>query len=110
MSNTDKARQILILRYSQLSNRSVEKIMTTFQYKPIDDVIKKHEKALIISIVMVVIVIVTLTFLFISLYSSTEIPYSLIPTLLFLLICLRAVQLNSEIKYILKVLKEIGVR
>ena len=51
MSNTDNARQILIQRYSKLSNQSIEKIKSKLETKSIDDVILKHEKVLTISII-----------------------------------------------------------
>ena len=37
MSNTDNAKQILIQRYAELSNQSIEKIKSKLEAKPIDE-------------------------------------------------------------------------
>lgn len=82
MSNTDNARQILIQRYSKLSNQSIEKIKTNLVTKPIDDVIVKHEKILTFSIVLIVIIIVALIVQFISLYNFKSNSLGLISNVL----------------------------
>jgi len=110
MSNTDNARQILIQRYSKLSNQSIEKIKSKLETKPIDDVIVKHEKALTFSIVLIVIIIVALIVQFVALYNSKSISLGLITNVLILIIFQKGLHDNYEIRHILKTLKEIGLQ
>jgi len=109
MSNTENVRGILIRRYSKLSNTSVEKTRSKFDRTTIDDIIEKHEKKLIVSVVLVVLVIVTLIALFVSLYLSRDVPYGMIPSILLLIVFQKGLHDNYEMKEILKMLKEIGV-
>ena len=110
MSNTDNARQILIQRYSKLSNQSIEKIKSKLETKSIDDVIVKHEKALTFSIVLIVLIIVALIAQFISLYYSKSITLALISNVLLLIVFQKGLHDNYEIRHILKTLKEIGLQ
>lgn len=110
MSNTDNARQILIQRYSKLSNQSIEKIKSKLETKSIDDVILKHEKVLTISIITIVLIIVALIAQFVSLYYSKSITLALILNVLVLIIFQKGLHDNYEIRHILKTLKEIGLQ
>ena len=110
MSNTDNARQILIQRYSKLSNQSIEKIKSKLETKSIDDVILKHEKLLTISIITIVLIIVALIAQFVSLYYSKSITLTLILNVLMLIIFQKGLHDNYEIRHILKTLKEIGLQ
>jgi hypothetical protein len=110
MSNTDNARQILIQRYSKLSNQSIEKIKSKLETKSIDDVILKHEKVLTISIITIVLIIVALIAQFVSLYYSKSITLALILNVLVLIIFQKGLHDNYEIRNILKTLKEIGLQ
>jgi ABC-type proline/glycine betaine transport system permease subunit len=109
MNNTEAVREILIRRYSKLSNLSVEKIKSKFEHKTIDEVIEKHNKTITLSIVLVVIVIITLIFQFISLYLSKSVPLALITNILLLMIFQKGLHDNYEIKEILKTIREIGL-
>ena len=110
MSNTDNARQLLIQRYSKLSNQSIEKIKSKLETKSIDDVILKHEKVLTISIITIVLIIVALIAQFVSLYYSKSITLALILNVLVLIIFQKGLHDNYEIRHILKTLKEIGLQ
>ena len=110
MSNTDNARQILIQRYSKLSNQSIEKIKSKLETKSIDDVILKHEKVLTLSIISIVLIIVALIAQFVSLYYSKSITLALILNVLVLIIFQKGLHANYEIRHILKTLKEIGLQ
>jgi hypothetical protein len=110
MSNTDNAKLILIRRYSRLSNVSVEKTLAKFENTPIDEVIEKHQKTIIFSIVLFIIVITGLIVQFVSLYLSNNVTFSLILNILVLIIFQKGLHDNYEIKEILKTLKEIGIQ
>jgi len=109
MSNADNVRQILIRRYSRLSNVSVEKAMFKFENLTIDDVIVKHERTVTFSIVLIVIIIAALIVQFVSLYLSMNVTFSLLTNVLILIVFQKGLHDNYEIKEILKTLKEIGV-
>ncbi len=108
MSNTEKAREILIRRYSKLSNVSFEKAKSKFDNTPIDELIEKHEKKLIFSVVLIVLVMIALIAQFISLYLSKSITLALITNVLLLIIFQKGLHDNYEIKEILKTLKIIS--
>lgn len=108
MDKTEAIREILIRRYSKLSNVSVEKIKSKFEKMTIDVVIEKHFNSITFSIVLVVLIAVTLIFQFITLYLSKSVPVALIINVLVLIVFLKGLRDNYEIKEILKMLKEIG--
>ena len=110
MSNTDNARQILIQRYSKLSNQSIVKIKSKLETKPIDEVIAKHEIGLTFSIVLIVLIIVALIAQFVALYYSKSITLALMSNVLLLIIFQKGLHDNYEIRHILKTLKEIGLQ
>lgn len=109
MSNTDNARQILIQRYSNLCHVSTEKIKSKLENTPIDDIIKKHEKMLLISIALIVLIAIALIAQFVSLHYSKSITLSLILNILVLIIFQKGLHDNYEISHILKTLKEFGL-
>jgi len=110
MCNTDNARKILILRYSKLSNQSIDKINSKLESKPIDDVIVKHEKTVTFSIVLIVLTIVALIAQFVTIYYSKSISLGLIANVLILIIFQKGLHDNYEIRHILKALKATGLQ
>ncbi|MGE5394994.1 MAG: hypothetical protein ACM3P1_09620 [Candidatus Saccharibacteria bacterium] len=108
MSNTDNARQLLIRRYSRLSNVPIEKAVALFQNASIDEVIEKHEKKLTFSIVLIVLLAVALLFQFMTLYFHKDIPSSLITNVLLLVFFQKGLHDNYEIKEILKTIRAMG--
>lgn len=109
MTNTDNVRQILIQRYSKLSNVSIEKIMTKLENKSIEEIIQKHEKTLTLSIATTIIIGIAVIAQFIALYYSNSFSLPLILNILVLLIFQKGLHANYEIRNILKTLKEIGL-
>jgi hypothetical protein len=109
MSNTDNAIQILIQRYSKLSNQSIEKIKAKFETKSIEEVIVKHEKTLTLLIVTVVLIALSLIAQIVAMYYSRSIEIGLILNILVLILFQKGLHDNYEIRYILKTLKEIGL-
>ena len=110
MTNTDNARQILIQRYSKLSNLSIEKTKSRFEAKSIEEVIVKHDKTLKLSIVLIALIIVALVAQFVSMYYSKSLTISVILNVLVLIIFQKGLHDNYEIRHILKTLKEIGLQ
>lgn len=108
MSNTDNVRQLLMRRYSKLSNVSIERTRMQFENQPIDEMLEKHERKLTFSIVLIVLIAVALLLQFITLYFHKSIPLSLITNVLLLLIFQKGLHDNYEIKEILITMKEIG--
>ncbi|MGQ8338316.1 helix-turn-helix domain-containing protein [Sunxiuqinia sp. A32] len=106
--NLDKARAILIKRYALLSNSSVDKLKTKLETIPIEDIIEKHNKVLTLSIVLVIMVSISVIVLFVSLYLAEHITIILVLNVLVLVVFLKGLHDNYEIKNILKALKEIG--
>jgi transcriptional regulator with XRE-family HTH domain len=108
MSNLEKTRDILIERYALLNNSSVDKIKSKLETSPIEDIIVKHDKVLILSKALVIIVGVSLIVQFVALYLAKSINIALISNVIVLIVFLKGLHDNSEIKNILKVLREIG--
>ncbi|HET6558008.1 MAG TPA: hypothetical protein VFG54_11880 [Prolixibacteraceae bacterium] len=110
MEKIQTVRELLIRRYSGLKNVSVEKAKLKFRDMTIDDVIEKHYNSITFSIVLVVIISLVLIVQFISLYRANSMPLALLINVLLLIIFLKGLRDNYEIKQILKILKEIGVQ
>jgi hypothetical protein len=109
MDKTEAVREILIQRYSKLSNVSFEKSKSKFENTSIDLIIEKQKTTITLSIILVAIVSVTLIAQFVSLYLSKSLPLALITNILVLIIFQKGLHDNFEIKEILKTLKEIGL-
>lgn len=110
MEKIQTVRELLIHRYSRLKNVSVEKAKMKFKDMRIDDVIEKHYNSITFSIVLVVLMTLVLIVQFISLYRFKSTPPVLVINVLLLIIFLKGLRDNYEIKQILKILKEIGVQ
>lgn len=108
MSNTDNVRQLLMRRYSKLSNVSIERTRMLFENQTIDEMMEKHGKRLTFSIVLIVLIAVALLLQFTSLYFDKSMPISLITNVLLLLIFQKGLHDNYEIKEILKTMKAMG--
>lgn len=108
LSNLEKTRDILIERYASLNNSSIDKIKSKLETSPIEDIILRHNKMLNLSKALVIIVGISLIVQFVALYLAKSINIALISNILVLIIFLKGLHDNSEIKNILKVLKEIG--
>jgi len=108
MSNLEKTRDLLIKRYALLNNSSVDKIKTKLETTPIEDIIVKHNKMHSLSIAVVIIVGVSLIVQFVALYLARSITIAMISNVLVLILFQKGLHDNSEIKNILKALKEIG--
>ncbi|WP_215226707.1 helix-turn-helix domain-containing protein [Echinicola shivajiensis] len=107
-SNLDKAREILIRRYAKLSNSSFDKINSKLETKPIGEVIEKHKNIITLSKACVIIISICLILQFLYLNPSKNISIvSLFTNVIMLIIFLKGLQDNFEIRHILKTLKEI---
>jgi len=102
MHNTEAAREILIRRYSKLSNIHVEKIISEFEKTTIDVVIEKHKMKITLSIIIVAVVVAGLIAQFVSLYLTKCVPLALITNILVLIIFQKGLHDNYETKEILK--------
>jgi transcriptional regulator with XRE-family HTH domain len=107
MINSDNARDILINRYSKLSNSSIEKIKSKLETQTIEDIILKHEKTLTITLVTFALWILALIAQFVSLYHSKSITIALILNVLLVMIFQKRIHYSYEIRHILKTLKEL---
>jgi hypothetical protein len=108
MEDTNNVRQLLIRRYSKLSNVSLEKAVALFQNASIDEVIEKHEKRLTFSIVLIVLMAIALCLQFMALYFHKSISVALATNVLLLIIFQKGLHDNYEIKEILKTIKATG--
>ncbi|HKM45784.1 MAG TPA: helix-turn-helix transcriptional regulator [Dysgonamonadaceae bacterium] len=108
MNNLDNARDVLIKRYALLNNSSVDKIKYKLETSPIEEIMVKHNKMLILSKALVIVVGLSLIVQFASLYLSKSVTIALIANVLLLIVFFKGLHDNSEIKNILKALKEIG--
>lgn len=109
MNNTDNVRQLLMRRYSKLSNVSIERTRMLFENQPIDEMMEKQEKKLTFSIVLIVLVAVALLLQFISLYFQKSMSLALVTNVLLLMIFQKGLHDNYEIKEILKTLKAMNL-
>lgn len=103
-------RELLIQRYSRLKNVSIDKAKLGFEDMTIDEVMEKHNNSITFSIVFVVLIGLALIIQFVLLYRSNSMPFALLPNVLLLIIFLKGLHDNYEVKQILKILKEIGVQ
>lgn len=110
MRNLETAREIVIERYASLSHTSVEKIKSKLENEPIDSIVKKHNKATVLSQAFVLIGGVSLIIQFTTLLYARSITIALliIVNLLLLIFFLNGLRNNLEIKNILQILREIG--
>ncbi len=110
MRNLENAREIVIERYASLSHTSVEKIKSKLENEPIDSIVKKHNKATVLSQAFVLIGGVSLIIQFTTLLYARSITIALliIVNLLLLIFFLNGLRNNLEIKNILQILREIG--
>lgn len=110
MRNLETAREIVIERYASLSHTSVEKIKSKLENEPIDSIVKKHNRATVLSQAFVLIGGVSLIIQFTTLLYARSITIALliIVNLLLLIFFLNGLRNNLEIKNILQILREIG--
>lgn len=110
MEKIQTVRELLIQRYSRLTNVSVDKAKMKFKDRSIDDVMEKHYNSILFSIVFVILIGLALIIQFVLLYKSNSMSFILLPNFILLIIFLKGLHDNYEIKQILKILKEIGVQ
>lgn len=110
MVNIENARHILIKRYAKLSNLTYEKAKIKLENTTIDEIILKHEKIIVLSVILVVIVTTSLIVQFISLFYSNNLPYTIIANVLLFALFTKGLHDNYEIKNILKILKVIDLQ
>jgi hypothetical protein len=91
--------------YLQIRRKGVSGIFTIRQFAGLRE--KKQYNTIIFSIVLVVIIAIALVFQFISLYLYKSIPFALITNVLILIVFLKGLRDNYEIKEILVLLKAI---
>ncbi|MBW8326609.1 MAG: hypothetical protein K0M50_17725 [Prolixibacteraceae bacterium] len=108
MENADNIKQLLIRRYSKLSNVKEEKTEEKLDNNPIEVIIEKHNNITNWGIVLFTIVMFALVIQLVALYLSNSFNYGLIPNILLVILFQKGLHDNFEKKEILKTLKEIG--
>ena len=108
MENADIIKQLLIRRYSKLSNVKEEKTKEKLDNNPIEVIIEKHNNITNWGIVLFTIVMFALVIQLVALYLSNSFNYGLIPNILLVILFQKGLHDNFEKKEILKTLKEIG--
>ena len=108
MENADIIKQLLIRRYSKLSNVKEEKIRAKLDNNSIDVIIEKHNNTTNWGIALFTIVMFALVVQIVALYLSNSFNYGLIPNMLLVILFQKGLHDNFEKKEILKILKEIG--
>lgn len=107
--NTDNVKQLLIQRYSRLSYVPIDKAVALFQSASMDEVMKKHEKKLVFSIILIVIMAVALFIQLLILYLyKGSIPFRLFINIMLLVIFQKGLHDNYEIREILKTMRAMG--
>lgn len=108
MENADNIKQLLIRRYSKLSNAKEEKTKEKLDNNPIDVIIEKHNNITNWGIALFTIVMFALVIQLVALYLSNSSNYALITNILLVIFFQKGLHDNFEKKEILKTLKEIG--